>query len=59
MSKHRPERGAGRLPLPDLTLSFAIAEAGHDVEVKALSGSGRAWLQQLTGDAVEKGAATP
>jgi tRNA threonylcarbamoyladenosine biosynthesis protein TsaE len=54
-----PERGAGRLPLPDLTLSFSIAAAGHDVEVKALSGSGRAWLHQLTGDAVEMGAATP
>ena len=54
-----PERGAGHLPLPDITLSFAIAEAGHDVEVKALSARGRAWLQQLTGDAVEKDAATP
>jgi tRNA threonylcarbamoyladenosine biosynthesis protein TsaE len=54
-----PERGAGRLPLPDLTLSFSIAAAGHDVEVKAFSGSGRTWLHQLTGDAVEMGAATP
>jgi tRNA threonylcarbamoyladenosine biosynthesis protein TsaE len=54
-----PERGAGRLPLPDLELAFAIAAHGHDVEITAHSASGRAWLQQLTGDAVEKGTATP
>jgi tRNA threonylcarbamoyladenosine biosynthesis protein TsaE len=54
-----PQKGAGRLPLPDLVLSFAVGASGHDVEVKAHSGSGRAWLQQLTGEAVEKDLATP
>jgi tRNA threonylcarbamoyladenosine biosynthesis protein TsaE len=54
-----PARGAGSLPLPDLTLSFAIGTAGHDIGVKAHSGGGRAWLAQLTGAVVEKDAATP
>jgi tRNA threonylcarbamoyladenosine biosynthesis protein TsaE len=54
-----PERGAGRLPLPDLTLSFSVGATGHDIAVKAGSGHGRAWLQQLTGERVEKPAPTP
>jgi tRNA threonylcarbamoyladenosine biosynthesis protein TsaE len=54
-----PERGAGRLPLPDLTLSFAIGPSAHDIDVRANSGHGRAWLQQLTGVAVENDAPTP
>lgn len=54
-----PERGAGRLPLPDLTLSFSVGETGHDIEVKANSGRGRAWLAALTGEAVENPAPTP
>ena len=44
-----PERAAGRLPPPDLTLAFAIGTAGHDIEVTAKSALGRSWLVQLTG----------
>ena len=54
-----PERGAGRLPLPDLTLSFAVGTAGHDIDVRAGSGRGRTWLQELTGETIEKEAPTP
>src|SRR2546427_5736288 len=44
-----PERGGTRLPLPDLTVAFAIGEAGHDIEGGAGSTLGGAWLAQLGG----------
>ena len=37
-----PERGAGRLPPPDLTLSFHALSAAHDIEIQTHSPSGSA-----------------
>lgn len=45
-----PERGGGRLPPADLTLSFAIGAAGHDIEVTAHTALGSSWLVQFTGE---------
>jgi tRNA threonylcarbamoyladenosine biosynthesis protein TsaE len=45
-----PERGASRLPPPDLTLAFSIGATGHDIEARAHSTLGRTWLAQLTGE---------
>lgn len=45
-----PERGAGRLPLADMTIAFVVGPAGHDLRVRAHSGAGKAWLAQLTGE---------
>ena len=45
-----PERASGRLPLADLTLSFAVGPAWHDITVRAHSAHGKAWLSELTGD---------
>jgi tRNA threonylcarbamoyladenosine biosynthesis protein TsaE len=44
-----PERGGTRLPPPDLTLAFAVAAAGHTIEVSARSALGEAWLARLQG----------
>lgn len=43
-----PERGTGRLPPPDLTLTFAAGASAHDVEVRPDSAAGRAWLARLS-----------
>jgi len=43
-----PEKGAGRLPPPDLVLRFAVGASGHDIEVAAPSELGRAWLGELS-----------
>jgi tRNA threonylcarbamoyladenosine biosynthesis protein TsaE len=45
-----PERAPGRLPPPDLQLTFTVAPAGHDIEVAPQTALGRDWLVQLTGD---------
>ena len=47
-----PERGGGRLPPPDLTLTFTVGAQAHDIEVQADSDRGKAWLARLkkTGD---------
>jgi tRNA threonylcarbamoyladenosine biosynthesis protein TsaE len=42
-----PERGAGRLPPPDLTLTFTVGAQAHDIEVQAASDAGKAWLARL------------
>lgn len=53
-----PEHGGTRLPPADLTVAFAIGEAGHDIEVAARSTLGESWLARLGGPrfgtAVEK-----
>jgi tRNA threonylcarbamoyladenosine biosynthesis protein TsaE len=43
-----PERGAGRLPPPDLTPTFAVGVSAHDIEARADSPNGRQWLARLT-----------
>jgi tRNA threonylcarbamoyladenosine biosynthesis protein TsaE len=45
-----PEKGAGRLPAPDLKLRFAVGVSGHDVEVTPLSQLGKMWLAELAGE---------
>lgn len=45
-----PEKGSGRLPPADLTLSFAVGEAGHEVAMTAESALGRSWLVQVSGE---------
>lgn len=42
-----PERGRGRLPPADLTLTFTVGAAAHEIEVTADSEGGRAWLRLL------------
>jgi tRNA threonylcarbamoyladenosine biosynthesis protein TsaE len=57
-----PERGAGRLPRPDLRASLAIVAGGHEVVLSANSPLGAAWLEalpQARAATVEKGAPTP
>jgi tRNA threonylcarbamoyladenosine biosynthesis protein TsaE len=39
-----PERGYGRLPAPDLTLSLLVTPRAHEIAAAAASGAGRAWL---------------
>jgi tRNA threonylcarbamoyladenosine biosynthesis protein TsaE len=45
-----PEKGAHRLPRPDLLLNFTIGDLGHEIEARAASAPGELWLQRLTGD---------
>lgn len=42
-----PERGGGRLPSADLTLTFTVDVPVHDIAVKAGSEAGKAWLARL------------
>lgn len=42
-----PERGAGALPAPDLSLHLAYAGAGRRLQAEAGSARGRAWLAAL------------
>jgi tRNA threonylcarbamoyladenosine biosynthesis protein TsaE len=44
-----PERGAGRLPAPDLTVAFAVGDSGHEIEATPSSALGASWLVLLTG----------
>ena len=39
-----PERGAARLPPPDLTVEFAVAASGHDIALRAATPGGQSWL---------------
>jgi len=41
------ERGGAHLPAPDLILTFAVGSPAHDVDVRAGSPSGEAWLARL------------
>jgi tRNA threonylcarbamoyladenosine biosynthesis protein TsaE len=45
-----PEKGEGRLPPADLTVSFAVGASGHDITVTAKSALGSSWLVQLAGE---------
>ena len=45
-----PEKGAGRLPLADLIVAFAVGPSGHEIVVRAYSNLGKTWLAQLTGE---------
>lgn len=45
-----PERASGRLPLADMTLTFAVGPAWHDITARAHSPVGKAWLAELTGE---------
>jgi tRNA threonylcarbamoyladenosine biosynthesis protein TsaE len=42
-----PDRGQGRLPEPDLTLTLTAASAGHDINVIAASALGDTWVSGL------------
>jgi tRNA threonylcarbamoyladenosine biosynthesis protein TsaE len=42
-----PERGGGRLPSADLTLTFTVGTQAHEIEVLAESDLGKAWLAPL------------
>ena len=42
-----PERGEGALPVPDLTIRLAHAQAGRDVVMEATGERGADWLRQL------------
>jgi tRNA threonylcarbamoyladenosine biosynthesis protein TsaE len=42
-----PERGGGHLPRPDLILTFAVGTPAHDLDVRAESPRGEAWLARL------------
>jgi tRNA threonylcarbamoyladenosine biosynthesis protein TsaE len=57
-----PERGAGRLPPPDVGASLTVGPGAHEVTLRARSALGEAWLAGLPvahAATVEKGAATP
>lgn len=42
-----PERGAGHLPAPDLTLSLKVGAHAHEIDLAAHSPLGKSWLQEL------------
>ena len=42
-----PERGAGRLPGPDLDAGFSIVAGGHEVRLRGMSPLGDCWLARL------------
>jgi tRNA threonylcarbamoyladenosine biosynthesis protein TsaE len=42
-----PERGGGRLPASDLTLTFTVGTSAHEIEVRPDSNIGKAWLARL------------
>jgi len=42
-----PERGAGHLPAPDLTLTLVVLPDAHTIEARAHSALGERWLAQL------------
>jgi tRNA threonylcarbamoyladenosine biosynthesis protein TsaE len=51
-----PERGGGRLPPPDLTLTFTVDAPAHEIALRADSEPGKAWLTRL--DAARRGKAS-
>src|SRR5262245_45270427 len=42
-----PERGGGRLPPADLTLTFTVGGEAHEIEVRPGSNLGKTWLARL------------
>ena len=53
-----PERGAGRLPPADLTLTFTVDAPAHDIALSADSEAGKMWLARLDA-ARRRGASAP
>lgn len=45
-----PERAGGRLPLADMSLTFTVGPAWHEITARAHSVLGKAWLAHLTGE---------
>jgi tRNA threonylcarbamoyladenosine biosynthesis protein TsaE len=45
-----PERAGGRLPLADMSLTFSVGPAWHEVTVRAQSVLGKTWLAHFTGE---------
>ena len=45
-----PERAGGRLPVADMTLTFTVGPAWHEITTRAHSVLGKAWLTELTGE---------
>jgi tRNA threonylcarbamoyladenosine biosynthesis protein TsaE len=39
-----PERGRGRLPFPDLSVTLTAGIDGHEINVSAMSALGKSWL---------------
>ena len=46
-----PERGGQRLPPPDVTLTFTVGAPTHDIDLRAASPRGEAWLGRLASPA--------
>jgi tRNA threonylcarbamoyladenosine biosynthesis protein TsaE len=44
-----PERGAARLPPPDLVLTFTVGVSAHEIEVRAPTPLGEQWLRSVEG----------
>jgi tRNA threonylcarbamoyladenosine biosynthesis protein TsaE len=42
-----PERGADRLPRPDLVVTLTAGSGAHDIEVRDVSSLGGAWLASM------------
>ena len=42
-----PERGGELLPAPDLVISLAAGDGGHDIEVSARTDLGTEWINRL------------
>jgi tRNA threonylcarbamoyladenosine biosynthesis protein TsaE len=42
-----PERGANRLPPPDLLVKLTAGANGHDIEVEGRSAVGQLWLEHV------------
>jgi len=39
-----PDRGSGRLPFPDLSVTLSVGISGHEINVKGTSALGESWL---------------
>ena len=42
-----PDRGTGRLPFPDLSVSLSAGKEGHEINVSAASALGESWLSMV------------
>jgi tRNA threonylcarbamoyladenosine biosynthesis protein TsaE len=42
-----PERGQGRLPFPDLSVTLTGGIDGHEINVSATSALGKSWLSAV------------
>lgn len=41
-----PDRGSGRLPFPDLSVTLSGGMSGHEINVAAVSALGESWLSR-------------